>query len=219
MLITIHILSGAVGLLSGATAFFTLKGANLHRRSGQLFVVSMILMAITGGIIAAFELEMLNMVAASLTLYLVISAFLTVKYANIGLGRRLNCVAMLLGLLVGIAGVFVGIGGLKTPDGMIDGQPAQVAIVFGSVALIAVLLDVRMMFFGGLQGKHRLLRHLWRMGFALFIAAASFFLGQSQIMPEPIRNLAVLSIPVFAVILLTLYWIVRVQFFQLRKQV
>lgn len=57
------------------------------------------------------------------------------------------------------------------------------------------------------------------MGFALFIVAASFFLGQSQITPELIRNLAVLSIPVFTVILLTLYWIIHVQFCQIRKQV
>jgi len=80
------------------------------------------------------------------------------------------------------------------------------------------LLDVRMMA-RGIQGAHRIARHLWRMCFALFIAATSFFLGQTQgspaqVFPEPLRQGAVLAIPVLLVLLLMFYWLARVLFTQ-----
>ena len=45
------------------------------------------------------------------------------------------------------------------------------------IALItlAIVGDLRVIRMGGLKGPRRLARHLWRMCFALFIAAASFF--------------------------------------------
>ena len=63
---------------------------------------------------------------------------------------------------------------------------------------------------GGISGRPRLIRHLWRMCFGLFIATGSFFLGQQQVFPEPIRKqyllapLAILPLP------LMIFWLVRV---------
>lgn len=45
---------------------------------------------------------------------------------------------------------------------------------------------------------------------AMFIATSSFFIGQAKVFPEPMRNLALLSLPVFAVLLLWAYWLTRV---------
>ena len=53
-------------------------------------------------------------------------------------------------------------------------------------------------------------RHLWRMLFALYIAAASFFLGQADVLPEAIRIPALLAIPAFAPLLAMVYWLWRV---------
>ena len=64
----------------------------------------------------------------------------------------------------------------------------------------------------GLQGRQRLIRHLWRMCFSLFIASGSFFIGQAQVIPKPIRILPLLAIPAFLLLLLLIYWVVRVAF-------
>jgi peptidoglycan/LPS O-acetylase OafA/YrhL len=64
---------------------------------------------------------------------------------------------------------------------------------------------------GGLRGASRLARHLWRMCFALFIAALSFFLGQSDEIPEPLRILPLLALPVLMVLVTMLYWLWRVR--------
>jgi hypothetical protein len=52
---------------------------------------------------------------------------------------------------------------------------------------------------------------LWRMCLALFIATGSFFLGQAQVFPAPIRDSGLLAVPVFAVLAAMLYWLWRVR--------
>jgi hypothetical protein len=102
-------------------------------------------------------------------------------------------------------------------------MPAAPVFGLGAVAVLAALLDVRMMA-RGIQGAHRIARHLWRMCFALFIAATSFFLGQTKgspahVFPEPLRSGAVLAIPVVLVLLLMFYWLARVLITQWQRRV
>jgi len=72
---------------------------------------------------------------------------------------------------------------------------------------------------GGIFGAQRVARHLWRMGFALFIAAGSFFLGsasktglRAQLFTPAIRRTHLPEVPVILVILLTIFWLCRVRF-------
>jgi hypothetical protein len=91
--------------------------------------------------------------------------------------------------------------------------------LFGMVALLAVLGDLRVMMAKGIHGAHRIARHLWRMCFALLLASVSLFLGQAQAFPEPLRNSGLLPIPVLLVLVLMFYWLVRVLFTQWYRRV
>ena len=71
---------------------------------------------------------------------------------------------------------------------------------------------------GGVFGKHRIARHLWRMCFALFVAAASVFLGQPQVFPALMREGQVLFVPVVLVVAVLFYWLIRVLFTNWYKQ-
>lgn len=209
----VHIIAGAVGLVSGAVALSAMKGSRLHRKSGLAFVCSMLVMSGTGAWIAAIHSRMLSVIAGALTFYLVLSALLTVRHPVKG-KAWLDAGTMLAAAIIGVSGIVLGVDALDGGDGRIDGQPAQVAIVFGSVALLAASLDLRMLLAGGVRGAHRLARHLWRMCFALLLAAASFFLGQAQVFPEALRHIALLAAPVMLVVVLMLYWLARVLFSQ-----
>ena len=57
--------------------------------------------------------------------------------------------------------------------------------MFGGVALLGGLLDLRMLVSHPLHARHRLARHPCRMCFARYSATASFFLGLPQVIPEP----------------------------------
>ena len=48
------------------------------------------------------------------------------------------------------------------------------------------------------------------MTFALWIATASFFLGQAKVLPEPMQKLWLLSLPVLVVLAMLVYWLMRV---------
>ena len=90
-------------------------------------------------------------------------------------------------------------------------MPAFPFFMFGVVGLLAGIGDVRLMRSGALHGVRRLARHLWRMSFALFIAALSFFIGQAQVFPKPVRIMPVLALPVLAVLVTMVYWLWRVR--------
>ncbi len=210
MTVLLHIVAGSTALASGAVALYALKGTRLHRTSGMFFVLAMLVMSASGAVMAVVKPEMVSVIAGILTFYLVITGLLTVRRPT---GPRwIDFGGMLVALTIGIAGIYFGFEALNSPTGTKDGFPAPPYFIFGVVALVAGLLDIRMLRARGIQGAQRLARHLWRMCFALCIATASLFLGQPQVFPEPIRIIPVLAIPVVLVLLLMLYWLARVLF-------
>lgn len=209
-MITLHIIAGLIGILSGAIAMSVRKGAPLHRRSGALFTVSMLLMSASAVLIATFlRPNSGNVVAGTLTFYLVCTGALTLRQ-GVPQARALLVALMLVAVAVGAAGLALGQAALQRPNGAIDGIPAAPLFLFGVVALIGAGMDLRLLVVGSLSGAPRLARHLWRMSFAMWIASASLFLGQARHFPEPLRHYALLALPVLAVLLGMLYWLLRV---------
>jgi len=98
-----------------------------------------------------------------------------------------------------------------TNGGTRKGMPTFPFVMFGVAGLLAIVGDVRMVRSGALKGAARLARHLWRMCFALFIAAISFFIGQAEVLPKPIRILPLLALPVVLVLVTMFYWLWRVR--------
>lgn len=90
-------------------------------------------------------------------------------------------------------------------------MPAFPFFMFAAVGLLGSASDFRVLRSAPLTGTRRLVRHLWRMCFALFIAALSFFIGQAKVFPEPIRIRPLLALPVLAVLVTMLYWLWRVR--------
>jgi uncharacterized membrane protein len=217
MLVYLHIFMGAFALLSGAIAFSAQKGASLHKKSGLLFVTTMLIMSSTGAFLAALNGEKLNIVAGCLTFYLVATAYLVVHRFK-KRERLYNTLLMIFGLIVGVSGMIFAVSTLNDGGAKIDGQPIQVLVVFSAIALLASFSDLRIVLSNSrLKGNEKIIRHIWRMGIAMFMATASFFLGQSQIIPEEVRTISFLVTPVFLVLFLTLYWAVRVRFWGLKR--
>jgi hypothetical protein len=89
--------------------------------------------------------------------------------------------------------------------------PPVMYVIFGLVAFLGAVGDLRLLPGGPLPGARRLARHLWRMCFALFVAAGSFFLGPPRRLPAPIRGAGWLPLPVLLVIAVMFYWLARVK--------
>jgi hypothetical protein len=73
---------------------------------------------------------------------------------------------------------------------------------------------VRIMRFGVPRGGPRLARHLWRMCFALFIAAGSFFSIRervAKILPQPFTTAPMRALPILLLFGAMFYWLWRVR--------
>jgi uncharacterized membrane protein len=209
-LLPLHILAGATAIMVGFVALFARKGAHLHRRSGTIFVYAMLTMAGSGAVMAALQPNRGNVMGGLLTLYMVTTAHLTTRRSVENI-KWMDSGALLLGLAASTAGLTFGLSAMRNATGRLDGYPAPLYFIFAGVAFLASLGDVKM-FFQGIHGKRRIARHLWRMCLAMFIATASFFLGQTKVMPKPMRIMPLLAIPVLVVLIVMFYWLARVRF-------
>jgi hypothetical protein len=213
--LVVHIVAGGLGLLFGFVALYAAKGAWLHRKSGMLFVYALTTMALLGAAMAAVwgKAPAANVPVGLLTAYLVITGLTAVRPPFAG-SQRLDLSLMVVASSVCLALFTFGIEASTSPTGKMYGMPGLPFFIFGSVALMAAAGDLRMIRAGGvraIRGVPRLTRHLWRMCFALLIAAFSFFLGQAKVIPKPIRIFPLLMIPPLVVLAALIYWLWRVR--------
>ncbi|MDP9107653.1 MAG: hypothetical protein M3N23_01095 [Pseudomonadota bacterium] len=155
--------------------------------------------------------ERASVLAGLLTFYLVLTAWTTVwrKTANVGL-FEVGALCTSLGI-TSAALVFIRMAS-NSPTGTMDGQLPQAFYLFVILGTLAAVGDLRLILSRGIAGAQRIVRHLWRMCAALFIAAGSLFLGQQQIFPSLRRGSPLFFVPEIAVLALLLFWLCRVSF-------
>jgi hypothetical protein len=204
----LHVTGGAVGLLSGFAALGTTKGSRSHRSSGRVFVYAMLAMALSGAGIAAVTGVETSVVMGLLTAYLVFTGVTAISPLPEGL-RWTSLAGAGLASVLAVALIDIGRRALTSPEGDIEGLPAPMAFLFAAVAAAAGASDIRPATRPRHDRRRRVARHLWRMCLALFIAAASFFLGQTNVLPAPLRAPALLAVPVLAPLLVMAFWLWR----------
>jgi hypothetical protein len=211
LVLGLHITAGGVGLLSGAAALLFSKGSSLHRRAGNWFFVAILTMSGIGACVAPFLPDRISSVAGVLTFYLVVTSWVTIRRKEGGIGNfERGALLFALGIVAG--GLAFGVRAASSPTGLLDGQPFQASFAFAVVAALAAAGDLRLILRGGISGAQRITRHLWRMCVALFIAAASLFLGQPKVFPASVRGSFILFVPEIGILGLLIFWLIRVRF-------
>jgi hypothetical protein len=204
-LLPVHIAGGIVGILSGTAAMSFRKGSPRHA------LAAMLTMAAAAVYLAVIKDQPNNIGGGILAFYLIGTAWLTARRKD-GETSKYDWAAILLPLAIGIGGWINGLDALHSPTGSKYGVPAGMHLFMGSVCLFAAAGDVRMLLRGGVLGAKRVVRHLWRMCFGLFIATGSFFLGQQQVFPRWLRGSPALFVPALLPLVLLIFWVFRVWF-------
>jgi hypothetical protein len=115
-------------------------------------------------------------------------------------------VAVTLGLVVS------GVLALRSEAGSAYGFAAEEYFLLAVMAGIGPIGDIRLYRRGGLVGRERLARHLWRMCLGLFIAAGSLFTGPGErAFPFALRESGLLSLPELLIALTMLFWLVKLR--------
>jgi hypothetical protein len=218
LILFIHISAGTVGILSGAAAMSFRKGSPRHATAGKVFVVSMLTMAVGAVYLAVMKHQPNNIGGGILTFYLISTAWVTARRGD-GETSVFDWPALLIPLAIGIGGWINGWQALHDPTGSKYGVPAGMHLFMGSVCLLAAAGDIRMLVRGGVFGARRIVRHLWRMCFGLFIATGSFFLGQgNRVFPAFVLKTGVLFVPAVLPLVLLIFWVFRVRFTNVYKR-
>jgi uncharacterized membrane protein len=215
----LHIGTGVIGLASGTVAAFARKGGRLHRKAGTVFVLSMLVMATFAVYLAiAIPDQLVNLFIATFSIYLVATAWMTVRRreGEPGLSEKIALLVSLclcapfailsFQLATGLAPLFKSAVPFK--------GPVLVAIYgFTAVLAVAAIGDARVVLAGGISGVPRISRHLWRMCVGLALAAGSAFTnGFARFLPGPYHVPTVFFLPQFLPLALLVFWMIRVRF-------
>jgi hypothetical protein len=210
-LLILHILAGSIALLTGTVAMSVRKGGDLHRASGNIFTVAMLTLASSAFCLAILKSQEGNIVGSVGTFYLIGTAWLAGRRGE--RTRLIDWSALFIGLAGAVAAIALGVYTLHNPGGVDKTTaPASMSFFFGAILLLATGGDIRMLARGGISGRQRITRHLWRMCYGLFIATGSFFLGQQQVLPAFLRGSIFLTVLALLPFPLMIYWLLRVRF-------
>lgn len=223
-MLLLHICAGTVGLSSGTAALCFRKGSPRHVLAGQIFVFSMLTMAVAAVYLAIVKHQPNNISGGIITFCLIGTAWLTARRRE-GETSWMDWIVLMIPLVLAILTWMNGIRVVRSGTSSQDGVPVGMSFFMGSICLLAATGDIRMLLRRGVFGAMRIARHLWRMCFGLFIAAGSFFMGPSN---RPVRLLravglkqnlpqALFSTNVYLVLTVTplvllIIWLVRVRF-------
>jgi hypothetical protein len=214
VLLPVHIVAGGLAIILGGIALLAAKGRWLHRRSGLLFVYAMLTMGISGSLLALRQsLTNANVLGGFMSAYFVVTALTTVRPPT-AWSRRLNIGALVVAIALVLVDLALGMKALASPRLSIEGVPFFMLFFLATIMGLAAIGDVRLIWSGALRGGPRLARHLWRMCFALFIAAGSFFSIRARvarILPEPLTTPTARLLPILLVFVAMFYWLWRVR--------
>jgi hypothetical protein len=208
----LHILAGTLGMLSGFVAAFLRKGSRRHGIAGKVFVIAMLSLSASGVYLAIMKSQPGNILGGTLTFYLVATAWMTARRRDDAKPGVFDWGALLIASAVAASQITFGLEAPFSQTGLKYDYPPWPYFFMGSVAVLAVTGDVRMLVRCGISGTQRIARHLWRMCFALFIAASSIFLARQHLFPAILQRTGVLYFLSFLPLLLMIFWMLRVRF-------
>lgn len=146
-------------------------------------------------------------------IYFVVTALTTVRPVS-AWTRRFNIAALIVVTGLALLSILGGVKAFNSPGGVLKGVPFGMHFFLATIMILAAAGDVRILRSGAPRGRPRLARHLWRMCFALFIAAGSFFSIRervAKILPEPFTTAPMRMLPILLLFGAMFYWLWKVR--------
>ena len=206
MILAIHVAAGGLALILGAVALLVKKGGTIHRRGGMLFVYAMAVMGVTAAPLG-------NPFGGFMAVYFVATALTTVRPRS-AWTRAVDVAAALFAAAFTAVTLLAGVEAFGSPGRARNGVPFAMFFFLATVTALAAFGDIRVLRSGMPRGGARLARHLWRMCFALFVAAGSFFSVRervAKILPEPFASGPMRLLPILLIFAAMFYWLWKVR--------
>ncbi|PKI17186.1 hypothetical protein CXF71_05485, partial [Colwellia sp. 12G3] len=148
----IHAIAGSIAIISGFSALSLRKSSKQHRTVGNVFVLAILLLGLTGIYIAYSRSIMLSLVNGIFLCYFVGTAWMTVK-RKAGTIGKFEWIAFFVALLIFGMLVNFAIEASQTDSGKLNGFGPEVFYFFATIAMIAAVMDLKMLANGGIKGS------------------------------------------------------------------
>lgn len=211
----LHFVVGCGAVIAGFTSLLVKKGSTVHKQSGRMFMVTMLLLSLSGFYLSyARELQFTFLLSA-FALYLVVTGWLAVWHSARDRTHVAKCelTFSVLLCLTCFACFFLGTALNWSPP---ETEPPYGAYAFIGVCVSLFMLgDIKWLKKGQTSEDNHIHRHLTRVGSSMLLATTVFFLGNNHVLPESMRTVTVLLTPIFSVIVITLFY--RFTYLRFRK--
>ena len=204
----LHFIAGGITLVAGFTALFATKGSQLHRFFGRVFVCFMLALTASGLLLSVQRDILFTVFLGLLTLYCFLTGWASVSRWYVA--KWVCRLSPIMALTLCLGSVLGGIKAANSATGTLNDLPAGAFYFIAAVSFLCAVLDLSYWRQPTLSRKQKLIRHVWRMGFALFLSASIFFFGNNHVIPEALRTPLILSIPVLLVVAVTsiyIFWL------------
>jgi len=171
-MIATHVILGSIAFILGAIALITVKGSNIHRRSGIAFFQLMLVSAIYTLIVAVSPQHIsFSMVQISImTMYFLIGGLRSLSFKQRGHELKLD---RLLAYFTALASIVAFITSYLN-----YGQLYPLISVFTLVALSFCIADLKLFSISGAAKKYWLILHLSKIVAGYTTAVTGFFVAQ-----------------------------------------
>jgi uncharacterized membrane protein len=211
IILFVHVGGGIISIVTGYLALFSPKGKPVHRFAGKIFVAMMTLTALSAAMLGYLHDDIGDVFGGFMTVYFVLTAWMAAKRKDKEVGKFEVAAFLVAAILVGVNAYFAYLARSSASGTFLGFPPAQY-YVGGVIMGLAAMLDLVNLLRGGVSGRYRIARHIWRICIGLFIAVGSFFLGQMQVFPDFLQKTEILAIPVVIVLFSMGFWLIRLLF-------
>ena len=204
ILLTLHIIGGALGLVTGTINLVRKKGDKNHKRTGKLFVYGMLTAGFSSLMLSILHPNYFLFIVGVFTVYLVGTGNRYTSLKMLSFDQKPAIIDWLLTIGMLVAGlVFVGLGVYHLLDNNIFGI---VFIVFGVIGLGSVKSDM-----DNYRGKAKaknywLLIHIARMTGGYISALTAFLVVNGNYLPAAIPSTLLWLLPTLILTPLIIVW-------------
>ncbi|MFD1185473.1 hypothetical protein [Pontibacter rugosus] len=186
-LLIMHVIAGTTGLIAGPVSMVNKKGGRQHRFTGKLFFYAMMLVSVTAVSMATLphHHSPFLLIIGVFSAYLVSSGYRVLYLKGLPKGQKVLSLDWAISLTMAAFAVYFILSGLTGGMGSSFGSVNVVSVVFGSIALLLVVKDMRKYTKAPADKNFWLYDHITRM-IAGNIAAFTAFLVVNNSMLPPV---------------------------------
>ncbi len=176
VMLWVHIMAGTLALVGGLVAIMTRKGARLHRRSGIVYVLCMIVVGVTALVMSIIRPNPFLFAVAIFSAAMALSGWLPARGDNLQLSKMVGIASIVAATLLGVVGMWW----------VIAGDVFGItAIVFGLISARFGWQDVRRTTERNRQ--QRIIAHVSAMGGAFIATVSAICAVNLDMLPPLVR--------------------------------